>query len=183
MGDVGGLDSGGAGPSEGGDLALNMPRKSAHDVYLIHAMNTLSKFNQIVFTMNSFIDPRIVPYTRQCIIEVVDDKIRDQLLAALKYAIEYVKTTTDKDPSEKGELIMEVCQNALAQAYSYFDEYIGLSKVNALIPLTTIPQQEEVAAAQAILAADGDLPEEPIEPKSETAMISSTDHLKAPDGA
>lgn len=135
----------------GDEISLNIPRRSPNDMYLAYSLNTHAKFNQIIFTMTGLTDPRIVPYTRQCIIQIVDDDVRSKLLASLNYGIEWVKTISDKDPTEKGEMIIEVCQNALAQAHSYLDEHIGLSKVNAIIPIGTVPGKEEEAAALEIL--------------------------------
>lgn len=141
----------------GDEISLTVPRRSPHDMYLAHTLNTHGRFSQIIFTMTGLTDPRIVPYARQCIIQIADDNVRSKLLASLAYGVEWVKTCEDKDPTEKGELIIEVCQNALAQAYSYLDEHIGLSKVNALVPLGTVPNEKVEAAAREIL---GELPDD-----------------------
>lgn len=148
----------------GEEISLNMPRKSSHDVYLILVSNTLSAYKQIIFTLSGVTDPRVIPATRQCILQIIDDDIRSKLLRALARGIDYVESRTDLDPAQKGSLTIEICQNAVAQVYSYLDEFIGLSKVNAIVSMTSVPTKEEEEAAREILASEDDLPEENTDP-------------------
>ena len=154
----GGAIAAGAGGSGGGDgeINLSMPRKSAHDVYLIHAFNTLSKFNQIVFTLSSTTDPRVVPYARQCINVIVDDNIRKEMRKALNEALKYLESA-DLDLPTKGALQIEACQNAVGEVTSYLDEFIGLAKTNAVVPIASDPTPDEIEAARDILNAGGDI--------------------------
>jgi hypothetical protein len=163
-----------AGSVGGGDeVSLNMPRKSVHDVYLIHAMNTLSKFNQIIFTLSGPTDPRVVPYTRTCIGLIIDDNIKNSMKKALREALTYIKNT-NLDVTEQGLLQMEACQSAIDEVYSYFDEFIGLSKTNAVVPVASDPTPDEVKAARDILIAGGDLEDPGVEDTDpEKAMIGS----------
>jgi len=132
-----------------------MPRKSANDVYFMGAQNTLSKWNQIIFSLSGSTDPRVVPYARACIGMIVDDNIREAMYFALRDALEYIEST-DLNPQVKGNLQIEACQNAVAQVYSYLDEFVGLVKTNAMAPISSIPDEREVEAARQILEADGD---------------------------
>jgi hypothetical protein len=163
--------AGGVAQGPGGEeIALNMPRRSAHDIYLIKAYNTLAKFDGILFSMQSYTDVRIVPYTRQCITIVLDDAIQDKLFKALNHALDYIKTARGIDATMKGDLQIEVCQKVIGQINLYLDEFIGLSKTNALIPLSSVPNPEEVAAAKEILAREGDIPDETVN-TDETAKV------------
>jgi hypothetical protein len=151
------IDTGAATAGGGGDeVSLSMPRKSAHDIYLIDATNTLSKFNQIVFSLTGVTDPRVVPYTRQCINIVLDDTIRNNLRVALKEALEYINDC-NLDPAMKGDLQIEVCQMAIGEVRSYLDEFIGLAKTNAVVPVASDPTDAEVKATMDILQAGGDI--------------------------
>jgi hypothetical protein len=157
------VDSGASGqafgsgtPGVGDEINLSMPRKSAHDVYLIHAFNTLSKFNQIVFTLSGTTDPRVVPYARQCINLVLDDNIKKSLQSALKEALKYIETT-ELPPEEKGSLQIEICQQAVGEVNTYLDEFIGLNKTNAIVPIASTPTDEEFTATMDILKAGGDI--------------------------
>ena len=132
-----------------------MPRKSANDIYFMGCQNTLAKWNQIIFTLSGSTDPRVVPYARACIAMIVDDNIKEAMFDALRDALEYVEST-DLNPQVKGSLQIEVCQNAVAQVYSYLDEFVGLVKTNAMAPISSIPDEREVEAARQILEADGD---------------------------
>jgi hypothetical protein len=133
-----------------------MPRRTAHDVYLVHVQNTLAKWNQIIFTLSGSTDPRVVPYARTCIGVIVDDNIKDAMFDALIDALDYIDST-DLNPQVKGNLVIESCQAAVSQVYSYLDEYIGLSKTNAMAPISSIPDEREVEAAKQILAAEGEI--------------------------
>lgn len=167
------IDKGATSSSGGGEeISLNMPRKSSHDVYLILVSNTLSAYKAIIFTLAGVTDPRVVPATRQCILQIIDDDIRGKLLKALARGLEYVESREELDPGQKGALQIEICQNAVAQVYSYLDEFIGLSKVNALVPVSSTPTKEEEEAAQEILKAGGDIPDEPTDP--DTAIEQGT---------
>ena len=144
--------------ASGDEINLNMPKKSAHDVYLLHAMNKLGKFDQILFTMSSQTDPRIVPYARQCIGLILDDEIKRALMGALNEGLEYIRSTKDVDMSDKGSMQIQICQAAVSEVYSYLDEFIGLSKTNAIVPLASTPTPEEISAAREILASEeGDI--------------------------
>jgi hypothetical protein len=153
--DSGAISSGGA-----DEVSLNLPKKSAHESYTFLISNTLNGYKQVIFNMTSVQDPRIVPATRQCIIQILDDDIRKKLLKALARGVDYVDSRTDLDPAQKGVLLLEICQNAVAQVYSYLDEYIGLSKVNALVSVSSIPTKEEEVAAREILDSEKDFPDD-----------------------
>jgi hypothetical protein len=86
---------------------------------------------------------------------IVDDNIKEAMLDALRDALEYIEST-DLNPQVKGSLQIEACQNAVAQVYSYLDEFVGLVKTNAMAPISSIPDEREVEAARQILEADGD---------------------------
>lgn len=177
FGEAGSVTPGGVVGGLGEEIALSMPRKSAHDMYLMKAYNTLMKFDGILFSMASYTDPRVVPYTRQCITIVLDDVIRDKMFAALAAGLDYVKTSKDLDPASKGDKQIEVCQRAIAQVNSYLDEFIGLAKTNALVPLASVPDPAEVAAAKEILDREGDLPEESTQPDAD----NTAHEVDAPD--
>lgn len=134
------------------------------------AQNTLAKWNQIIFTLSGSTDPRVVPYARACIGMIVDDNIRDAMYSALQEALDYVDST-DLTPQQKGNLQIETCQLAVAQVYSFLDEFIGLVKTNAMAPIASIPDEREVEAARQILEADGD------------AEVPSGDDVDTDDGA
>ena len=151
-----GAISGGSGGGDG-EISLSMPRKSAHDTYLLDATITLQKFNQIIFSMTGPTDPRVVPYTRQCINLVLDDNIRKAMTDALKEALNYIDECSDMDPNQKGNLQIETCQMALGQVRSYMDEFIGLAKKNATVPIASDPTDAETAAVMDILQAGGDI--------------------------
>jgi len=153
--DAGATSSGGV-----DEISINLPKKSAHEIYLFIVSNALNSYKQIIFTMSGVTDPRIIPATRQCIIQIIDDDIRNKLLAALTRGIEYVESRTDLDPGQKGNLMIEVCQNAVAQVYSYLDEFIGLAKVNAVVPVSSVPTKEEEEAAREILDSEGEIPDD-----------------------
>lgn len=173
----------------GDEINLNMPKKSAHDVYLLHAMNKLGKFDQILFTMSSQTDPRIVPYARQCIGLVLDDKIKRALMGALNEGLEYIRSTTDVDMSDKGSMQIQICQAAVSEVYSYLDEFIGLSKTNAVVPLASTPTPEEIAAAREILASEeGDIeikmdndkePDKAVETAAQAIITNALSHSTA----
>ena len=145
-------------PQGGGDgeVSLNMPRKSAHDMWLMKCLTTLNKFDQIIFTMAGPTDPRVVPYTRNCINCVLDDSISNKLHEALNEALDYI-TKSDLDPNDKGSLQVEACQMAVGQVNKHMDEVIGLIKTNAIVPISSDPSDAEVAAAMDILRTGGDL--------------------------
>jgi hypothetical protein len=153
--DAGATSSGGA-----DEVSLNLPKKSSHEAYVFLISNALNGYKQVIFNMTSVTDPVLVPATRQCIIQILDDDIRKKLLKALARGVDYVETRTDLDPAQQGVLLMEVCQNAVAQVYSYLDEFIGLSKVNALVSVSSVPTKEEEEAARQILDSEGDLPDD-----------------------
>lgn len=161
--DAGATSSGGV-----DEISLNLPKKSSHEVYLFLVSNTLNAYKQIIFTLAGNTDPRVVPATRQCILQIIDDDIRMKLLKALANGIAYVESRTDLDPGQKGSLQIEICQNAVAQVYSYLDEFIGLAKVNAVVPVSSVPTPEEEAAAKQILESEQDLPEDT--PDQDTAI-------------
>lgn len=148
--------AGSAGGNSGDEVSLSMPRKSAHDIYLIDATNTLAKFNQIIFSLSGTTDPRVVPYCRQCINLVLDDPTRNNLRTALKEALQYINDS-DIEPNAKGDLQIEVCQMAIGEVRSYLDEYIGLAKTNAVVPIASDPSPAEVEATMDILKAGGDI--------------------------
>lgn len=153
-----GAHSGGSGGGGDGEISLSMPRRSAHDTYLIDATMTLQKFNQIIFSMNGPTDPRVVPYTRQCINLVLDDNIRKAMKIALREALEYIDSLDeDVDMATRGSLQIESCQEALGEVRSYLDEFIGLAKRNAMVPISSDPTEAEVAAVTDILNAGGDI--------------------------
>lgn len=154
--DSGATSAGGASGGGGDEISLSMPRKNPHETYLIKTMLTLAKFDQIIFTMSTTTDPRIVPYTRNCLNLVLDDNIKKNLNEALNEALTYIKNT-NLDPSEQGSLQIEVCQKAIGEVYSYLDEFIGLAKTNAVVPIASDPTDAEVAAAMDILRAGGDI--------------------------
>jgi hypothetical protein len=139
-----------------GEVSLNMPRKSAHDMWLMKCLNTLNKFDQIIFTLSGSTDPRVVPYARNCINCVLDDSISDALHAALNAALDYINKS-DLDPQDKGSLQIEACQMAVGQVNKHMDEVIGLIKTNAIVPISSDPSEAEVAAAMDILQAGGDI--------------------------
>lgn len=141
----------------GDEISLNLPRKSAHDTYLMGMQIRLQKFDQIIFTMPGPTDMRIVPYTRNCIAGILDDGIKEAMFKALRDALQYVKSIEGISVDEKGWLQIEVCQAAISQVHSYLDEYVGLSRTNALIPISSTPTQEEVAASLDILRSGGDI--------------------------
>lgn len=149
-----GAHQGGAGDSE---ISLSMPRKSAHDTYLIDATMTLQKFNQIIFSLNGTTDPRVVPYTRQCINLVLDDVIRKNLTKALTESLDYIDGCSDMTMDQKGSLQIEACQMALGEVRSYLDEFIGLAKKNAMVPIASDPTEAEMTAVADILKAGGDI--------------------------
>lgn len=153
--DAGAISSGGT-----DEVSLNLPKKSAHESYTFLISNALNGYKQVIFNMTSVTDPVLVPATRQCIIQILDDDVRKKLLKALARGVDYVESRTDLDPAQQGILLIEICQNAVAQVYSYLDEFIGLSKVNALVSVSSVPTKEEEEAARQILDSEGDLPEE-----------------------
>jgi hypothetical protein len=153
--DPGATSSGGA-----DEVSLNLPKKSAHEAYTFLISNALNGYKQVIFNMTSVTDPVLVPATRQCIIQILDDDIRKKLLKALAHALDYVDSRNDLDQPQQAVLRMEVCQNAVAQVYSYLDEFIGLSKVNALVSVSSVPTKEEEEAARQILASEGDIPDD-----------------------
>jgi hypothetical protein len=178
--DKGATSSSGSGGGE--EISLNMPRKSSHDVYLILVSNTLSAYKQIIFTLAGTTDPRVIPATRQCILQIIDDDIRSKLLKALAKGIDYVQTRDDLNPGDKGALTIEICQNAVAQVYSYLDEYIGLSKVNALVSVSSIPTKEEEEAAQEILDSEKDMPDETDDPTEAPNNVAHSAMMETQSG-
>lgn len=148
-------DGGGLSAGAADEISLNMPRKSANDIYFMGAQNTLSKWNQIIFTLSGTTDPRVVPYARACIGMIVDDNIKNAMYSALRDALAYIDST-DLTPQEKGNLVIEACQSAVSEVYSYLDEFVGLVKTNAMAPIATVPDEREVEAARQILEAEGD---------------------------
>jgi hypothetical protein len=125
--------------TQSGEISLNIPRKGSNDVYLVNAFNALTNHRNVMATLDGVTDPRVIPTTRECLICVLDDAVRKKLLEAYRHAISYIESRSDLDSAQKGVLIIESSQLAVAQVFAYLDEHIGLSKTNALIPMCTNP--------------------------------------------
>lgn len=151
--------SAGAGGASGDEISLNVPRKGANEIYFVHIASSLSAHRNVMATLQGYTDARVIPITRECIAGILDDKVRTDLFRALAYALEYVATRTDLDPAGKGALTIEVCQHAIAQVYSFLDEFIGLAKTNALIPMCSEPNIKDREAAMRIINASDDMPD------------------------
>lgn len=148
-----------SGDASGDEISLNVARKGTNEIYFVHIASSLSAHRNVMATLQGYTDARVVPITRECIAGILDDKVRTDLFRALEYALEYVATRTDLDPAGKGALTIEVCQHAIAQVYSFLDEFIGLAKTNALVPMCSEPNIKDREAALRIIKDSDDMPD------------------------
>lgn len=128
--------------AEEGEVALNIPRKTANDLYLTNIMACLATHRQVFAEIADVTDPKIVASTRECIIAILDDVIRKDLLSAFEAALYEVYNAKGLDNIQKGHYIIRVCQNAVGEVYSFLDEYIGLSRINITVPVYTAPKKK-----------------------------------------
>jgi len=125
------------------DLAPKfLSQRNSKDMFLAHMMFKLNKFDNLISTMGSVSDPRIVPLTRQIIISIMQDKRRNNLLRVFRVNLKII----DEDPTLSAEtaasMILETCQNAIGQVYSYLDDEFNISLFDAVAPLVSYPAEE-----------------------------------------
>jgi|GEM_PF-4008254 len=126
-----------------GDVAINVPRKNANDLYLSNIMACLGTHRQVFSEIDNVTDPKIISSTRECIIAILDDVIRKDLLNAFETALSEVYSVKGLDNNQKGHLVVRVCQNAVGEVYSFLDEYIGLSRINITVPVYVAPPEQQ----------------------------------------
>lgn len=131
------------GALDGQEISLGIPKRGTSDAYLIHMMNTLSAHRNLFANLQNITDVRIIPLTRTCIVSVLDDQVRRDLLKAYEHAIEYIQNSSGIDATEKGALVIQASQAVVGEVYSYLDEFIGLSKVNAILPVAEDPPEDD----------------------------------------
>ena len=141
------------------EITLNVPRRGSNETYLFNTFNALATHRMVIASLDGVTDPRIIPITRECIVCISDDDIRKKLLTAYEHALEYVTTRNDLDPAQKGTLIIEISQNAVAQVFSFLDEFCGISKHNAIIPMCTKPTVGVKDAAMRVINDSDDMPD------------------------
>jgi fructose-specific component phosphotransferase system IIB-like protein len=71
--------------------------------------------------------------------------------------LDYIDGCTDIPLEMKGSFQIEACQMALGEVRSYLDEFIGLAKKNAMVPIASDPTEAEMQAVSDILKAGGDI--------------------------
>jgi hypothetical protein len=124
-----------------GDLSINMPKRSSDETYLITIMSCLGTHRQVFSQLTTGTDPIAISTTRECIIAVLDTKVKHELLDAFEAALREVESLK-VDVNTKGYLITRICQSAVSEVYDYLDEYTGLSRLNVVIPIHIPPPED-----------------------------------------
>lgn len=130
------------GASDSLDLApVSLAQKDGKTMFLAHMMYKLNKMDNIISTMGGADDIRIEHMTRQIIVAVMDDQVRNNLLSTLGKNL----ATLAKAPMESAEranLRIVTCQAALGEVYSYLDAAFNISTFDTISPLVTYPEPE-----------------------------------------
>jgi len=139
-----GLPNLNAGTNDSLDLAPSfLSDKNGKSVFLAHIMYKLNKMDNIISTMSGISDPRIVPMTRQIVASVLQDDRRQNLLQVLRNNLDKLETDKSIPTSEKrAELVLETCQNALGEVYSYLNDEFNISMFDTVAPLVSYPAEE-----------------------------------------
>lgn len=136
-GSVGGQGSGADG------VSLNIPKKSAHDVYLINVMSCLGTHRQVMSQVQSGTDPVVVSSTRECVACIVDSRIRHDLMEAYELGLKKIYNLQGVDLQTKGNLIIRLSQNVIGEVYDFCDQFVGLVRLNVIAPVFAPPPEKE----------------------------------------
>lgn len=132
-----------AGANESLDMAPTfLAQRTSKDMFLAHIMFKLNKFDNLVSTMDSTSDPRIIPMTRQIIIAVMQDGRRQNLLQVLRQNLAKLDDDTKMSAEKRYDLKLETCQNALGEVYSYLDDEFNISLFDTIAPMVSYPAED-----------------------------------------
>ena len=127
----------------GGDIGIGVAKRGISDMYTINLMSALSSHKQYCSQLQTGTDPALIAITRSCINAIADDKIRGNLSDAFDNALDAIYRMKGADPAQKGHLIVKVCTSVVGECYSFADQFLGLTKINCLVPLHTDPPKED----------------------------------------
>jgi hypothetical protein len=132
----------------GADLALGIAKRGIAEVYSINLMSALSTHKQYCANLQSGNDPALIAVTRSCIAAIADDKVRANLFDAFDAALDAIYRLQGADQARKGHLVVKVCTAAVGECYSWADQFLGLTKINCLVPLHIDPPKEDEQVEQ-----------------------------------
>ena len=149
-------------PNMSEELSLNIPRRSAKDLYLFRVLNSVDLFHRYLASADFSKPLRLKTYVRNCVSMIADDELRDTILDNFEDACAYVMSYTGIDATDRTDLLLEVATAVVGDVISYCDEFCGVSRSNVLVPLVDLPDPRIQEAVKDIL---GKVESEP-EPQS-----------------
>jgi hypothetical protein len=115
-------------PQQGeSEIPLNIPKRTADGAYIYRLIGALATHNSVFANLKDSSEPNLVSVTRETIIAVIDDEIRNELLDSFERSLNVIENYECRT-GDRNKYIVKCCQMAVAEVYSFLDEFSGVSK-------------------------------------------------------
>jgi len=139
-------------PGVSEEIQMNLPRKGAKDQYLYRCFNSIDLYHRYIASADFSKPLRLKVYVRNCLSMVADDVQRNRMLDSFEDACDYVSRYSKLDATDRTDLLLEVATCAIGEFTSWLDEFVGISRQNALVPLVSLPDPRVQEAVEDILS-------------------------------
>ena len=119
-----------------GGVDVGLPRKSAKDGYLASYFITKQHLAAAIQDSRGPSDPRLRLFTHLLISDIVDDERRREIYARFTKMVANILKEKDLDGDEKSWKIVEAIMVTLGDISAFYDEYLGVSTHQRLMPIT-----------------------------------------------
>lgn len=108
---------------KGDYLETNISQGMFSPVYKIHVLKLIEAFNLSLTGTLTDVLPRI--RARSCVLAILDQKMKNELLDEYDNEIKRIRALTI-DNDQKGEMYINLAQNAVSKVYDWLDVDMGL---------------------------------------------------------
>lgn len=121
-------------PPQGVNTGL--PKKTAKDGYLANYFITKQHLASAIEEFRGPSDPRLRLFTYMLISDIVDDERRRAIYSRFTKMVANISKNPGLDGEEKSWKIVEAIMLTLGDISSFYDEYLGVSTHQRLMPIT-----------------------------------------------
>lgn len=119
-----------------GGVDVGLPKKTAKEGYLTNYFITKQHLSSAIHEFKGPSDPRLRLYTYLLISDIVDDERRRAIYARFTKMIANILKNKELDGEDKSWKIVEAVVVTLGDISSFYDEYLGVSTHQRLMPIT-----------------------------------------------
>lgn len=119
-----------------GGVDVGLPRKSAKDGYLANYFITKQHLASAIQDSKGPSDPRLRLFTYLLISDIVDDERRRAIYARFTKMVANTLKNPNLDGDEKSWKIVEEVVVTLGDISSFYDEFLGVTTHQRLMPIT-----------------------------------------------